>query len=295
LKNKRTAGTSSATGPLTGRKPTVKATDKDPREPRVQSVGRAVSILMAVAQSPSGLKGSEIVVSADLPKQATYHLVHTLVTTGLLTRNEHGLYVLGLRVGTLAEAFRRQLAPPEHLAPIIRRISSETGETAYASGWWNGEIVTLTTSRGTNPVQASEVPHGTFGDAHARASGKLLLTFASEDSRSRYLSSHPLMSRTQHTITSLPKLYDEFAKIRKQGYAVDSEEFSPGLRCIAVPIDHGSLPYALTLSAPIDRFKRNFAMYLETMLKIAADLSGARRAYARPPTPRKTKLERSAR
>jgi IclR family transcriptional regulator, acetate operon repressor len=252
-------------------------TQLDEREPRVQSVARAIRILLAVGQSPSGLKGSQIAAATGLPKQATYHLVHTLVTTGMITRNERGLYVLGLRIGTLAEGFRRQLAPPEHLAPVVRRISSETGETAYASGWWNGEIVTLATSPGMSPVLASEVPHGTYTDSHARASGKLLLAFAAEDTRSRYLSSHELTARTKMTITVLPKLYKEFDRIREAGYALDCEEYSQGLCCIAVPIDAGSLPYALTVSAPVDRFRKNFTQYLETILGIARGISGSQR------------------
>lgn len=242
-------------------------------------MARAISVLMAVAHSRSGLKGSEIVLAAQLPKQATYHLVHTLVTTGMLTRNEQGRYVLGLRIGTLAEAFRRQLAPPEHLAPILRRISSETGETAYASGWWNGEIVTLATSRGTHPVQASEIPHGTYSDAHARAAGKLLMAFASTETCLQYLIAHPLTKRTRNTITSLPRFRKELEKIREQGYAIDNEEYLVGVSGISVPIDQGSLPYALTLSVPADRFKRNLNRHLKTILEIASNLSGARRAY----------------
>ncbi len=247
------------------------------KEPRVQSVARAVKILMAVAQSENGLKTIDISRTANLPKQATYHLVHTLVTTGMLTHNEHGRYVLGLRVGTLAEAFKRHLSPPQHLTPIVRKIAAETGETAYATGWWGGEIVLLTTWRGSNPVQASEITHGSYTDAHARASGKVLLAYADEETRSHYLSEHPLTARTSHTITKLPQLYEEFEWIREHGYALDREEYSLGLRCVAVPLDGGISPFALTLSAPTERFKQHFDEYLKTVRRIASDLSGQSR------------------
>ena len=249
------------------------------REPRVQSVARAINILMAVAQSNAGLNGPGIVSATGLPKQATYHLVHTLVTTGMLTRNEQGLYILGLRIGIFAEAFRRQLAPLQHLTAVLRRVSDETGETAYVSGWLNGEIVTLATSRGTNSVQAREIPHGTYGDAHARGAGKLLLAFAPIETSLQYLRSHSLTKRTRKTITSLPRLQKEFARIKEQGYAIDREEYLAGVTGICVPIDQGSLPYALSVSFPAERFETNFAGHLKTMLKIASSLVGARRAY----------------
>jgi IclR family transcriptional regulator, acetate operon repressor len=241
--------------------------------PRVQSVDRAMRILFAVAQSKDGLKAAEVVAATGLPRQACYHLLHTLVATGILTRSGPGKYVLGLRVGTLIEGFKRQLAPPEHLAPVVRRIAEETGETAYASGWWDGEIVTLVTARGTSSVQAIEVSHGTYFDAHARASGKLLLAYSTEQVRTDYLSSHRLSPRTRKTITTLPKLYEEFERIRAAGYATDLEEFSNGLCCLAVGIGGGTQPFALTMSAPTDRFEQKFETYLSIMKRIAGELS----------------------
>src|SRR5262249_46699385 len=109
--------------------------ETDLRQPRVQSVDRAVRILLAVAHSAEGLKAVDIGKVTDRPKQATYHLVHTLVTTGMLRRTDRGNYALGLGVSTLVDAFSRQLDPPEYLGPLVRRIASETGETTYASGW----------------------------------------------------------------------------------------------------------------------------------------------------------------
>jgi DNA-binding IclR family transcriptional regulator len=239
--------------------------------PRVQSVDRAMRILFAVAQSKDGLKAAEVVASTGLPRQPCYHLLHTLVATGILTRSGPGKYVLGLRVGMLIEGFKRQLAPPEHLAPVVRKIAEETGETAYASGWWDGEIVTLVTARGTSSVQAIEVSHGTYFVAHAPASGKLLLAYSSEQVRTDYLSSHRLSPRTRKTITTLPKLYEEFERITAQGYATDLEEFSTGLCCLAVGLGGGTQPFALTMSAPTDRFEQMFPTYLSIMKRIAGE------------------------
>ena len=158
----------------------------EPR-PRVQSAARTVGILLAVAQSDAGLSTKEISERVGIGRQATYHLLHTLVQTGMLTRDDRNRYLLGLRAGTLAEAFTRQLAPAEHLSPLVRELTQQTGETAYASGWWSGEIMTLSSTRGTLPVRAGDVPQGYAGNAHARASGKLLLAYAAPAMREAYL------------------------------------------------------------------------------------------------------------
>src|SRR5256885_812894 len=106
--------------------------DTEAPRPRVQSVARAIGILLAIAQSENGLTTKEISERVKIGRHATYHLLHTLTSTGMVTRDDRNRHVLGLRVGTLAEGFTRQLAPSEHLAPMVRALAQETSEACYA-------------------------------------------------------------------------------------------------------------------------------------------------------------------
>jgi IclR family transcriptional regulator, acetate operon repressor len=237
--------------------------------PRVQSAARAIGILLAIAQSENGLTTKQISDQVNIGRQATYHLLHTLTSTGMVTRDDGNRYVLGIRVGTLAEGFARQLAPAEHLAPLVRALAQETGETSYASGWWGGEITAMSVARGTNPVQAAEVPQGHVGDAHARASGKLLLARATPAVREGYLAAHPLRKLGPNTITSRAALDRELAEIRDRGYSVDDQEFADGLYCMAIPLDHGYSPFVLAISGPRPRMLEHRERYLATLRRIA--------------------------
>lgn len=239
--------------------------------PRVQSVARAVSILGVVAESAHGVRAMEIAAALGLSRQATYHLLHTLVGCGMLARNQQNRYVLGLKMATLADAFVRHLAPPEHLAPLVRRTAMETGETAYAVGWHAGEIVNLVAVPGRNAIQAMMVPQGYSGHAHARATGKLLLAHASPEIRERYLSSHRLEPRTPATLTSRDALDQELAQARDRGFAIDREEFAPGLCCLAVPVGRTGAVFAIGISAPIERFVAKFEDYLEIMRSVVQE------------------------
>lgn len=246
------------------------------RRPRVQSVARAASILLAIAGSENGLRTKEIRARLGLSLQTTYHLLHTLAETGLVTRNESNIYVVGLSVSTLAEALKRQVAAPEFLGPAVREIARKTGESAYASGWWSGEIVNLGSAPGRHPVHANEVPHGYSKDAHARASGKLLLAYATPATRDEYLRMHPMRRITANTITSMKAFARELESIRRQEYSVDQEELTKGVCGIAVPLARGRIPYCLVLIAPTDRFKHHHEQYLTTLQRIAASISGQR-------------------
>lgn len=182
-----------------------------------------------------------------------------------MRKNGQSRYVLGLAAATIAEGFRRQLAPPEELAPRIRAVVAATGETSYASGWVDGRIAVLAT--GQSPVQAAEVPHGYSGHVHARATGKLLLALSFQAMRDEYLAANPLAGLTKRTTTSREDLLKEFELIARQGYAVDNEEFTEGLCCLAVPVEGLGSCFALGISVPSERFRADFEHYLAGLRK----------------------------
>jgi IclR family acetate operon transcriptional repressor len=243
--------------------------DGQEAKPRIQSAVRTVSILLAIADSANGLRAKEVMERLGLSRQVTYHLIHTMQGTGIIRKNESNRYVLGLAAVSIAEGFTRQLAPPEHLARRVRSIVAETGESAYASGWVDGEIAALATARGESPVGAAQIPQGYSGYAHARATGKLLLALGDPVVGESYLASHSLEARTSHTITDLDELRKEFEEIRTRGYAIDDEEFHEGLKCLAVPLEGLGGRFALGISVPKARFGANFERYLAALLNAA--------------------------
>jgi IclR family transcriptional regulator, acetate operon repressor len=236
---------------------------------RVQSALRAISILLTVSHSPDGLRVKDITEKLGLSRQVTYHLIHTLQSTGILRKNENNRYVLGLAAVAIAEGFHRQLAPPEHLGGRVRSVVDATGEAAYASGWVAGEVVALYTARGQSPVGAAQVPLGYSGFAHARAAGKLLLALADPVAVKTYLETHVLEPRTLRTITDHKALFEEFKRIRERGYAIDNEEFDEGLSCMAVPFEGLNGRFVLGISVPSSRFDQNFSQYLSALTDAA--------------------------
>lgn len=238
---------------------------------RVQSVARGLAILLEVGESGDGLTAKKISNRLGLSRQTTCHLLHTLRATGFLVKGQDNRHQLGHAVGTLAEAFNRQLAPPAHLLPHARQVAEETGEPTYIAGWLRGEVAVLTSFPGGHAVRVSDLGVGTLGDAHARASGKVLLAFSPPDFRNEYLSSHPLTARTPNTLTDRAEFEAELERVRIDGYAIDREEFAEGICCISVPFDGGNSPYVMSLAAPKERFLDNADEYIKTMRRIAEE------------------------
>lgn len=246
----------------------------DAPKPRVQSAARVVEILQLVSRADSG--GISATVISDrlkMPRQVVYHLAHTLVSMNMLRKVGRGSYLLGLGAAIVADGFRRQIGTSDFVNSYAEQAAKATGETAYVVGWIEDEIVVLGTARGGGIIQAAEVPRGTAGDAHARASGKLLLAMADDDDVERYLKDHSFKKRTPNTITSRNAFAQELDRIRKDWVAVEREEYEIGLSCLAVPLGTAPSMMALGISAPRERLEANFDAYLEKLKDLGQQLT----------------------
>lgn len=253
---------------------------EDPAKPRVQTAARTIAILQAVSRAGGdGISAKAISEQLRLPRQVVYHLVHTLIQVKVLRRARGTNLALGIGVAPLAHGFYMQMSSSGFLTRCAKAAANETGETAYVSGWLDGEIVVLATARGSAPIQAAEVPQGTTGFANARASGKLLLAMCSTTELDAYLDTHELASRTPNTIVSHAALRKELEEIRARGVSYDREEFALGLSCMAVPLGPAPSQLVLGVSAPTQRFRDNHDRYLAALTRVARTLESGDITY----------------
>ncbi|MGH2391198.1 MAG: IclR family transcriptional regulator, partial [Chloroflexota bacterium] len=91
--------------------------------------------------------------------------------------------------------------------------------------------------------------------AHGTGLGKVLLAALPEAECRTRLRDRTLPSFTPRTITDLTRLLDDLAHVRTRGFALDDEEYTPGLRCVAVPVHdhHGAVVAAMSVSIPVMR------------------------------------------
>lgn len=241
------------------------------QKPRVQTAARTVNLLTEVAVSgPAGISAKRLSENLGLPRQVVYHLIHTLLGIGAVRKVGSSNIVLGLSMAPIAEGFRIQLGSGDLLMRYASMAAKATGETAYVVGWVDNKIVVLASARGSSAIAAAEIPQGTTGDAHARASGKLLLSAVPKETVDEYIARNPLTPRTHNTITTRDAFDAELAIIREQGLSFDREEYTLGLSCMAVPLGSRQLPrLALGISAPTARFHDNVGHYKDLLLSIS--------------------------
>jgi len=72
------------------------------------------------------------------------------------------------------------------------------------------------------------------------------------------------------------RLEAEIERVQQLGYAIDNEEYLPGVRCLAVPVTdaEGRVVAALSLHAPVSRLSLEEALeFLPAMRSAAADMA----------------------
>lgn len=246
---------------------------------RIQSVSRAASLLLLVAENSTDGSGKTLAAATGLATPTAHHLLNTLVEEGLLAKDSSAKYSLGPRTALLADAFSRDMRLPQYLQEPLKRLAGSTGDTSYVAGFRQGEIRILGSVEGMGPVRVS-VPHtGPYLDAPARATGKLLLALSGPDVYERHLRA-PLRPLTPTTITDPDELREEFELILKQGYALDNEEYQAGVKCVSAPMMDGATTVAaFSVSVPTQRFDSHRDELINAVLEVSLSAQTALTAH----------------
>jgi IclR family KDG regulon transcriptional repressor len=103
--------------------------------------------------------------------------------------------------------------------------------------------------------------------------GKVLLAGLSQAAVEQLIGSVELERFTEHTLVDKKQLYRVLDLIRDCGYGTDEEEYTVGVRCVAVPLraDGGQVVAAMSVSAPAIRFDAKGAERALALLKEASE------------------------
>ena len=90
---------------------------------------------------------------------------------------------------------------------------------------------------------------------HCTGIGKLLLLNKDSAELDAFIKTKKLEIHTAKTITSYSSLLEELSVVRRQGYAIDDEEHTVGVKCIAAPVKDysGKILFAISISGPSSR------------------------------------------
>ena len=117
--------------------------------------------------------------------------------------------------------------------------------------------------------------------AHVTGVGKALLAALPEDELARRFSGVTLERMTPNSITTFEALMADLEATRLRGYALDNEESSPQVGCVAAALlgPHGEVVAGMSISGPISRMNKAREGELAHLVTAAVSELGSRLGY----------------
>jgi len=136
-------------------------------------------------------------------------------------------------------------------SPYLEAASKEIGETVNLAILDGTEIVYVERIK-TQQILNINLQVGSRLPAYCTSMGKAMLAFLPESRLKEILEKTDAVALTPYTITRKEDLKKELQKVKAQGFAMNNEELSIGLRSVAAPVRNakGEVIAAVNIAVP---------------------------------------------
>jgi DNA-binding IclR family transcriptional regulator len=223
---------------------------------------------------------SELARQLGFSKSTTHGLVQALLEVGALEQSP-GRKKLFLGPAMVELAFRNwnYFRVAEHGQSFLDELRDRINQTVFLGAISHTRGLIIATAEARNPLKISSPP-GTTIPWLAGAVGKVFLAQQDEEEVMRLINKKGLPRFTAQSIVSANKYLAELSIVRKQGYAIDNEEYLPGVRAVSVGLgNHRGLPLAIWVVGFSDSMNENLMPQIiqktvDTAKKLQQSLDG---------------------
>ena len=223
-------------------------------EKTANAVERTFSILELVAESTNGLSNSDISRRLKLPKSSASYILRVMENRGYLTRADGKKYQIGLKLLSLTRGMLSQIDVREVAKPVLEQFLQKSKMSeAHLAVLDNGRAVYIEKVEAENSFIKMDIWVGHRLPVHTTAIGKILMANLPDEEILKTLELRGMEKKTRKSITSKTKFAREIEGVRKYGIAIDNEENSLNVRCLAAPVfnQQGAVIAALGTSSTI--------------------------------------------
>ncbi|HLW91754.1 MAG TPA: IclR family transcriptional regulator [Roseiarcus sp.] len=259
----------------------------------VQSVDRAMALLDVLGEDEEGYRLRDLSIRTGLSPSTVHRLLTTLERRRFVEFDQtEGAWHVGRQAFAIGSAFvrRRNFVAPA--LPFLKRLRDLTHETANLGVADDGEVVVLTQVESREIMRAitrvgGRAPMVTSG------LGKAILATYSDEDVAAIIRRHGMKRLTPKSVTRAGDLRDVLEQARRDGYALDDEEYLAGLRCVAAVVynDQAEAMAAISVSGlasrvPSERLPQLGRLVSEVAQELTVALGGSLpKAAERPSRP----------
>jgi DNA-binding IclR family transcriptional regulator len=219
-------------------------------EPGRELTTTATSLrILDVIKRREGAQMNEIASELDLAN-STVHAHLTTLRNHELVVKEGNVFHLGIKLFHFGEQARHRKPEYEIVRRHAHELSNRLSEEVAFAITEHGRSVIIFDENNDPAKQGFQV--GRYFHMHNSASGKAMLAEWSRERVDEVLDRWGLPQETENTIQSRTELYEELARTRERGYALNDQEALEGLMAIGMAITNpdGSVLGSLDVSGP---------------------------------------------
>lgn len=250
---------------------------------KVRSVERALNIIEALNRDEE-MGITDLSKELNLNKATIYRLVTTLRLQGYVEQGKGDKYKLTFKLFELGSKIVNRLGIHKTASPYLEELAAATKETVNIAALEGNNVYYLDRIESREPLRLG-MDIGSRFPAHCTALGRILLAYLEpveiNDLLLKAGREGQIQQYTSNTLTDVGLIKKELQKIRRQGYAIETEQYLSGIRCIGAPIfNHiGKVVAAVSVAGPIVRVTDEFAREVIPSLKKTASNISLRLGY----------------
>ena len=200
------------------------------------SVKKAFAILSAISASKDGMGVSDLAKKLKMAKSTVHGMTSALEELGAVMRNPlTKKYKLGFTLLEIGRSAYSQVDLKSAARPGTEELMEKTQTSVFLGiqNWDHVTILDIVEARQDLNITA---PAGSTIPLLAGAVGKVFLAAMDENQAVKHIKSKGLPQFTDNSIVDLDRYRRELKRVREKGYAVDDEEYIPGVRAAASPL-----------------------------------------------------------
>ncbi len=241
----------------------------------IQSLDRGLQILFILSENRS--KGvTELAEDLQVNKSTVFRLLETMEARGLIQQDERtAKYRLGIGLLQLSNGLMRNLDIISISRPIMNQLMNSTKESVHLCTFSSDKVYVVDQVKSNYPMKVSATI-GQDEPIYCSSVGKCILANLPDEKKDKLMNEIDFIPFTENTIKTKESLIEELSKIKAEGYAIDDEELSLGVRCLAAPIfnHRGDAKYSIGISGPSLRIcPDNIDFYIDKIKSAANSIS----------------------
>jgi len=236
-----------------------------------RAVSKSLEVLELLQSTGSPMSLHQVALCIQLSKTSAFRLLRTLESSGCLMSLGSGEYQLAVGI--------HSVVPTLWLARLLRvahdgmqELNHNLGETVSLAALFDNRMEVVAMIESPQHIRMSNVI-GHILPPNSSSLGKVITAFQNDALREKLLQSYGSYRFTERSITDRLELQEEFARVRKDGFATDREESVPHGICFGVPIFNARREVKVALSASIPKARVRDAEHENSILSALRNTS----------------------